>query len=97
MGVLSGVERALGSSASDGGFQKSVVGVEVRVNDVRVDVIASSDAKPGKSQIVGAASVVASDPSPETCGVQPTMSGRLQRGKGTIKRIWKRVVSTVKH
>lgn len=95
MGVLSGLETALGSRAANGGFQKAVVGVEVRVNDVCVDVISTSSET--KSHGVGAASVAVPELPQDTPGVQRSATGKLHRGKGTIKRIWKRVVGTVKH
>ncbi|KAJ3491981.1 hypothetical protein NLI96_g324 [Meripilus lineatus] len=101
MGVLRGLETALGSSTSAGEFQKAVVGVEVRVNDVCVDVIATSDAsKAGKAQVLGAstATLVKDPAAPVKAPVSSTNAPRkLERGKGTIKRLWKRVVGSVKH
>ena len=65
-------------------MQPSVV-LELRVNDVQVEVMGKADARSTKVNSMEKVNT----------SVKKTLDGTLQRGRGSIKRAWKRVVGTV--
>ncbi|KAI0075524.1 hypothetical protein K474DRAFT_1384985 [Panus rudis PR-1116 ss-1] len=70
------------------GMQSSLV-MELRVNDVQVEVMGKGKADARSSKLDS------KENGKGNSNVKKTLDGTIQRGRGTIKRAWKRVVGTV--